>query len=112
MTNSEECDIDGNDLLIELQVLIKCCCMKHTKVKSEKHYKSIQTMEYTRRMNIFLNVLVVCRILLKVLVTAASPERSFSKLKLLKSYKKYYDSRKIEWIPILSIESEFLQNID
>ncbi|XP_052627592.1 uncharacterized protein LOC111878220 [Lactuca sativa] len=84
LTSGEECDIDGIGLFIELQILQKM--LPNEAYKCEGPWTSIQIMEYARRMDMFPNVLVAYRILLTVSVTVASAERSFSKLKLLKSY--------------------------
>ncbi|XP_052622865.1 uncharacterized protein LOC128128093 [Lactuca sativa] len=81
--------------------------------KSRSPWTSIQIMEYARRMDMFPNVLVAYKILLTVPVMVASAERSFSKLKLLKSYlRSTMTQERLNGLAILSIESDFLKNID
>lgn len=47
---------------------------------------AIQIMEFTKKIDMFPNVLVAYKILLTIPVTVAFAERSFSKLKLVKLY--------------------------
>ena len=84
MTNGEDCDIDGNDLFMELQILQDM--LPNVAYEGERPWTYTQIMEFTKRMDLFPNILLVYKILLTILVTVASAERSFSKLKILKSY--------------------------
>ncbi|XP_052620895.1 uncharacterized protein LOC111877470 [Lactuca sativa] len=111
LKNGEDYDIDGDGLFIELKLLQKM--LPEEAYKSRSPWTSIQIMEYARRMDMFPNVLVAYRILLTVPVTVASAERSFSKLKLLKSYlRSTMTQERLNGLAILSIESDFLKNID
>jgi hypothetical protein len=47
---------------------------------------SMEIFEYVRHMDSYPNISIAYRILFTVLLTVASAERSFSKLKLLKNY--------------------------
>jgi uncharacterized protein YeeX (DUF496 family) len=70
-------------------------------------------MEFTKKMDMFPNVMIAYRILLTVPVTVASAERSFSKLKLLKSYLRTTMTQdRLNGLAILSIERDMLGNID
>ncbi|XP_022852714.1 uncharacterized protein LOC111374290 [Olea europaea var. sylvestris] len=72
-------DIDGMELFSELKVL--------REVISTEMNGAADVLNYIKRMNCcFANALVAYRILLTIPVTVASAERSFSKLKLIKSY--------------------------
>ena len=84
LINYKDLDIDGEDLFIELQVLQEM--LPDEAYKGELPWTAIQIMEFAKEMDMFPNVLVAYKILLTVPVTVASAERSFSKLKLLKSY--------------------------
>ncbi|KAL4572644.1 hypothetical protein LXL04_019425 [Taraxacum kok-saghyz] len=75
--------------------------------KCESPWTSIQIMEFARRMDMFPNVLVAYKILLTISVTIASAERSFSKLKLLKTYlRSTMIQEKFNGLVILSIETK------
>ena len=81
--------------------------------KGESPWTSIQIMEFARIMDMFPNVLVAYKILLTIPVTVASAERSFSKLKLLKTYlRSTMTQERLNGLAILSIESEFFRNLD
>ncbi|KAL7604442.1 hypothetical protein Lser_V15G20053 [Lactuca serriola] len=111
LTNGEELDIDGKDLFIELQVLQEM--LPDEAYKGELPWTAIQIMEFAKEMDMFPNVLVAYKILLTVPVTVASAERSFSKLKLLKSYlRSTMTQERLNGLAILSIESQFLRSVD
>jgi len=79
----------------------------------ERPWSSIEIMEFTKKMDMFPNVLLAYKILLTIPVTVASAERSFSKLKILKSYLRSTMSQdRLNGLAILSIESRFLANVD
>ena len=71
-------DIDGLDLFSELKVL--------KEILQIKEYTPIDILNYIKRLDSFPNTCIAYRILLTIHVTVASAERSFSKLKLIKSY--------------------------
>ena len=72
-------NIDGDKLLFELKIIRKCLS-KETK-------RAIEVLDYLKMMDsCFSNVWITYRILLTISVTVASAKRSFSKLKLIKSY--------------------------
>ncbi|PWA49684.1 hypothetical protein CTI12_AA479530 [Artemisia annua] len=74
----------------------------------ERPWKSIQIMEFTKKMDMFPNVLLAYKILLTIPVTVASAERSFSKLKILKSYQRSTMSQeRLNGLAIVSIGSKF-----
>lgn len=78
-----------------------------------KPWNSIQIMEFTKEMIMFPNVLIVDRILLVVHDTVTSVERSFSKLKLIKSYLRTTMTQDmLNGLTILSIEKNMLKNIE
>ena len=85
-------DIDGLDLFSELKVL--------KEILQIKDYTPIDILNYIKRLDSFPNTCIAYRILLTVPVIIAYAERSFSKLKLIKSYLANIDNipRKIKWI--------------
>jgi hypothetical protein len=63
-------------------------------------------------MGCFANALVVYRILLTILVTVASAERSFSKLKLLKTYmRSTMTQERFNGLATIALENDFLKKI-
>ncbi|XP_071689064.1 uncharacterized protein [Rutidosis leptorrhynchoides] len=111
LTCDNDSDIDGNDLFMELKVLKDMLPKKA--YEGERPWTSIQIMEFTKDMDLFPNILLAYKILLTVSVTVASAERSFSKLKLLKSYlRSTMSQERLNGLAILSIENKFLADID
>lgn len=72
-------DTDRKEVFPELKVL-KVALPRETK-------KQVEVLDYIRRMDCcFPNAWIAYRVLLTIPVTVAYAERSFSKLKLIKSY--------------------------
>lgn len=64
-------------------------------------------------MNCFPNACIAYRILLTIHVTVASAKRSFSKLKLLKSYlRSTMLQTRLNGLALISIENELLEKLD
>ncbi|KAI3681585.1 hypothetical protein L6452_36385 [Arctium lappa] len=111
LKNGDDSDIDGEYLFMELHVLQ--AMLPEEASKSGNPWTSIQILEFAKKMDMFPHVLVAYRILLTVPVTVASAERSFSKLKLLKSYlRSTMSQERLNGLAILSIESKFLGDIN
>ena len=95
-------DINGLDLFSELKFL--------KEILQIKDYTPIDILNYIKRLDSFPNTCIAYRIWLTIHVTIASTERSFSKLKLIKSYLKSTMSKeKLSGLVILSIENEMLE---
>lgn len=63
-------------------------------------------------MDIYPNTIIAYRILLTIPVIVASAERSFSKLKLLKSYLRYTMlQERLNGLTLISIYNDLLENI-
>ena len=71
-------DIDSLDLFSKLKVL--------KEILQIKDYTPTNLLNYIKRLDSFPNTCIAYRILLTIPVTVAFAERSFSKLKLIKSY--------------------------
>ena len=70
-------------------------------------------MDYIKKLESFPNACIAYRILLTISVTVASAERSFSKLKLIKSYLILTTSQeRLSELTILSIEKNMLEKIN
>ena len=74
---------------------------------------TLEIIEFVKDMNCFPNILIAYRILLTVPVTITSAEKSFSKLKLLKSYlRSIMSQERLNGLAILSIEKDMLEKLE
>jgi hypothetical protein len=71
-------DLNGLDLFLELKVLKEILQIEES--------APIGILNYVKRLDSFPNACIAYRILLTMPITIAFIERSFSKLKLIKSY--------------------------
>ncbi|KAL6569123.1 hypothetical protein OROHE_003404 [Orobanche hederae] len=99
-------DISGGELFVELKELRGV--LPHGKMKA------IEMLNYLKDMDdSYPNALIAYRILLTIPVTVASAERSFSKLKLIKSYLRSTMSQdRLSGLAILSIERDLVKKLD
>jgi hypothetical protein len=73
----------------------------------------LDILKFVKLADCYPNVTIAYRVLLTVPVTVASAERSFSKLKLIKTYLRSSMSQdRLNGLATLSIEKEMLKNID
>ncbi|CAN6552138.1 unnamed protein product [Malus baccata var. baccata] len=98
-------DFDGDALLVELKLL---------RERLPKEIKtSIDILNYLKTMHCFPTASIAYRILLTIHVTIAYAERSFSKLKLLKSYLwSTMLQERLNGLALISNKSDFLGKID
>ncbi|XP_057802667.1 uncharacterized protein LOC131017936 [Salvia miltiorrhiza] len=105
LKHNDKFDIDAEDLYSELQVL-QMCLPSETKSLDE-------VLEFVKVSDCFPNVSIAYRILLTIPVTVASAERSFSKLKLIKSYlRSTMSQERLNGLAVLCIEHEVLEKLD
>nr|KYP33677.1 hypothetical protein KK1_045452 [Cajanus cajan] len=98
-------DIDGLDLFSELKVL--------KEILTNEINTLLKILNYIKRSCSFPNTYIAYKILLTLPVTVATTERSFSKLKLIKSYlRSTILQYRLNGLTILSIESEMLKLLD
>jgi hypothetical protein len=82
LKHDEQFDVGGKELCVELRLL--------RNMLPGGKMRPIDILNFLKGMNsCFPNTIIAYRILLNILVTVASAERSFSKLKLLKSYSRF-----------------------
>ena len=73
----------------------------------------LEILEFLKRYNYFPNTIVAYRVLLTIPVTVASAERSFSKLKLLKTYlRSTMKQERLNALAIIALESDMLEKIE
>jgi hypothetical protein len=101
-------DMDATDLADELQTLsdmlpkeMNTCLLVLQHIFSEK------------TAHVFPNVTVAIRIFLRMPVSAASAERSFYKLKPIKSYlSSTVNQKRLNWLTQIAIEKEISRSLD
>ncbi|XP_024626895.1 zinc finger MYM-type protein 1-like [Medicago truncatula] len=104
LKHNEESDIDGNALYVELQLLRQM-------LPGEKK-GPVDILRFLTDMDCFPNTIIAYRILLTIPVTVASAERSFSKLKLLKSYlRSTMSQERLNGLALIAIENDILEKI-
>ena len=110
LTDGENTDINGADLSMELKHLRHIFPQEPVKGSPQDVLQYISTTD-TR--DIFPNVWVALRILLTLPVTVAAGERSFSKLKLIKTYlRSTMADERLTSLAILSIENSVAHSLD
>ena len=97
-------DINGLDLFSELIVLKEV-------IQIDENIP-INVINYLKRLDSFPSAYIAYKILLTIPVTVAFAERSFSKLKLIKSYlRSTISQERLSGLIILSIEKEMLEEL-
>ena len=93
------------DLFLELNIL--------KEILQIKDYTPIDILNYIKRLNSFPNTYIAYKILLTIHVIVAYAKRSFSKLKLIKSYlRSTMFQERLSELAILSIEKEMLEKLE
>ncbi|CAN6573993.1 unnamed protein product [Malus baccata var. baccata] len=104
-------DVDGADLCSELQVL-QMMLPKETFL-SNNPWTSMEIANFVKEIDMCPNVLIAYRVMLTVHVTVASAERSFSKLKSLKSYLRTTITQdRLNGLAILCIENDEIEDLE
>ncbi|XP_076890376.1 uncharacterized protein LOC143541427 [Bidens hawaiensis] len=105
LKHDDKVDIDGLDLFQELKML-----RDMIDIESDT---PINILNYIKKFDSFSNAYIAYRIVLTIPVTVASAERSFSKLKLIKTYLRSTMSQEmLNGLALLSIEKNFIGEID
>ena len=105
LTHETYSDIDGLDLFLELKVL--------KEILQINENSPINVLNYIKRLESFPNACITFRILLIITITVASTKRSFSKLKLIKSYlRSTMSQERLSGLAILPIEKEMLAELE
>jgi hypothetical protein len=98
-------DIDVKELYVELKFLPEFI--------PKERMRPIEILRFLKEHGCFPNATIAYRVLLIIPVTVASVERSFSKLKLLKTYLcSTMTQERLNDLAIIALEGEMLENID
>ncbi|XP_052621070.1 uncharacterized protein LOC111901968 [Lactuca sativa] len=101
----ERSDIDAEELYTELKLF--------ETLETNEFIKPIDVLKFLKELDYFPNASIAYRILLTIPVTVASAERSFSKLKFVKSYlRSTMSQERLSGLTMISIENEILESID
>ncbi|XP_060959473.1 uncharacterized protein LOC133030664 [Cannabis sativa] len=104
LKHNEKYDIDGNELYVELKLL--------REILPREKMRAIDILKFLKGVDCFLNTIIAYRILLTNPVTVASAERSFSKLKLLKSYlRSTMLQERLNGLALIAIENDVLETV-
>jgi len=104
LKSGDHSDIDGKELHVELKFLQDFI--------PKEDMGPLDILKFVKRMGCFPNVLVAYRILLTIPVTVASAERSFSKLKLVKTYMhSTMKQERLNGLATIALENDVLEKI-
>jgi len=105
LTKDGKSDVDANELYVELKFLQDFI--------PKENMGPIEILKFLKRHDYFPNASIAYRVLLTIPVIVASAERSFSKLKLLKSYlRSTMTQQRLNDLATIALESGLLEKID
>jgi len=105
LKKDEKSDIDAKELYMELKFLQDFI--------PEERMGYVEILRFLKEHGCFPNATIAYRVLLTIPVTVASAERSFSKLKLLKTYlRSTMTQERLNDLAIIALEGELLEKID
>ena len=104
LKKDEQSDIDGNDLYVELKLLLH--------LLPKEKLTAIDILNFLKHVDCFLITSIAYRIMLTFLVTVASAKRSFSKLKILKSYlRSTMTQERLNELALMTIDRNMLDKV-
>lgn len=109
LSDGEEKDISAIELVNEINVFKDIC-------KKDENLEPLNIIRYiysNNLENVFVNLTIAFRILLTFPVSVATGERSFSKLKLIKTYlRSTISQERLVGLALISIEKELCDKLD
>jgi hypothetical protein len=104
LKHNDHYDADGKELCVELRLL--------RKMLPGGKMRPIDILNFLKGKGCFPNTVIAYRILMTIPITVASAERSFSKLKLLKSYmRSMVLKERLNDLALIAIENDLLENV-
>ncbi|KAF8044639.1 hypothetical protein N665_7371s0001 [Sinapis alba] len=106
LKHGADSDIDGNDLFMKIKIF--------REVLPKTFKKNVEVLDYLKRMkDNYSSIWIAYRIMLTIPVSVASAERSFFKLKLIKSYlRSTMSQERLNGLAMLSIEKDLVRNLN
>ncbi|GJT63778.1 zinc finger MYM-type protein 1 [Tanacetum coccineum] len=105
LRNVEQSDVDAKDLYVEMRSL--------NNYFPDKNLGPYDMLNFLKEHDFFPNAMIAYKVLLTIPVTVASKERSFSKLKLLKSYlRSTMSQERLNGLALIAIENGLLDSVD
>ena len=102
--SGEHKDIDGHELYAELIIIQELL---------QGSMGPLDILKFLKKRPFYPNAIIAYRILLTIPVTVASAERSFSKLKLLKSYlRSTMTQKRLNGLATIALEIDVLEKIN
>ncbi|GKB66542.1 zinc finger MYM-type protein 1-like protein [Tanacetum coccineum] len=104
LKNGDLYDINANELYVELRSL--------NNFLPTENMKPIDVLNFLNQDDCYPNAIIAYRVLLTISVTVASAERSFSKLKLIKSYlRSSMSQERLNGLTLIAIENDILESV-
>ncbi|PWA34010.1 zinc finger MYM-type protein 1 [Artemisia annua] len=105
LKNGDRSDINANELYVELRSL-----NSYLPTENMRH---VDVLNFLKQDDCYPNAIIAYRVLLTIPVTVASAERSFSKLKLLKSYlRSTMSQERLNGLALIAIENDILESVN
>ncbi|PWA54809.1 zinc finger MYM-type protein 1 [Artemisia annua] len=104
LKSGDRSDINANELYVELRSLNSYLPIENM--------KPVDVLNFLKQDDCYPNAIIAYRVLLTIPVTVASAERSFSKLKLLKSYlRSTMSQERLNGLALIAIENDTLESV-
>ncbi|PWA78174.1 zinc finger MYM-type protein 1 [Artemisia annua] len=104
LKNGDRSDINANELYVELRSL--------NNYLPTENMRPVDVLNFLKQDDCYPNAIIAYKVLLTIPVTVAFAERSFSKLKLLKSYlRSTMSQERLNGIALIAIENDTLESV-
>ncbi|GJT86477.1 zinc finger MYM-type protein 1 [Tanacetum coccineum] len=105
LKNGDQSDIDANELYVELRLL--------NNYLPNENMRPLDVLDFLKQDDCYPNAIITYRVLMTIPITVASEERSFSKLKLLKSYlRSKMSQERLNGLALIAIKNDILESVN